>query len=300
MSDAGHDHHERSINVLAYALLINTVFFVVEAVGAYVANSLALLADAVHMLTDSGSLGLALFAAWIAMRPADEKRTYGYQRAEVLAAFLNAILLLAVVVYLLYESFQRFQNPQSIRAELVVAVGVLGLVANLAAAAVLTGSRDLLNVEGAYLHLLADAWSSVATIAVGVALTFTDYYILDPLFAVLIAAIVLYSTRDLLFDSLNILLQGAPGGVDVDHVKAYLESLDGVLDVHDVHVWALSSTEYTLSAHVIVADEADSDAVVARCQRELRSEFDIGHATIQIESEAYTHVADFDCYSATS
>lgn len=300
MSDAGHDHHERSINVLAYALLINTVFFVVEAVGAYFANSLALLADAVHMLTDSGSLGLALFAAWIAMRPADEKRTYGYQRAEVLAAFLNALLLLAVVVYILYESFQRFQSPQSIRAELVVAIGVLGLVANLAAAAVLTGSRDLLNVEGAYLHLLADAWSSVATIAVGIALTFTDYYILDPLFAVLIAAIVLYSTRDLLFDSLNILLQGAPGGVDVDHVKSYLENLDGVLDVHDVHVWALSSTEYTLSAHVIVADEADSDAVVARCQRELRSEFDIGHATIQIESEAYTHVADFDCYSTTS
>ncbi|WP_158055428.1 cation diffusion facilitator family transporter [Halorussus halophilus] len=290
------DHTETPLRALTIALAINTVFLVVEFVGALYADSLTLLADAVHMLTDSASLGLALLAAWVATRPADAKRTYGYQRAEVLGAFLNGIFLLATVAYILYDAIQRFQDPRAVRPLVVVVVGVLGLVANLAAAWVLRGDRELLNVEGAFLHLLADALGSVAAIVVGVALYYTDILVLDPLFAVLVAGLVLYSAKDLLADSLNILLQGTPSDVAIGEVTRYLGNLEGVVEVHDVHVWALDSTQTALSAHVVVADGTDPDAVLSHCRQELARKFDIDHATIQVESPEFSHVADFDCY----
>ncbi|WP_132058110.1 cation diffusion facilitator family transporter [Halorussus amylolyticus] len=292
-----HDHaHDTGLRALAVALTINTVFLVVEVVGALYADSLTLLADAVHMLTDSASLGLALFAAWVTARPADAKRTYGYQRAEVVAAFVNAIFLFATVGYILYESVQRFQDPRPVRPLVVVGVGLLGLAANLAAAWVLRERRDVLNVEGAFVHLLADALGSVAAIGVGIALVFTDLLILDPLFALVVSGLVIYSAKDLLADSLNILLQGTPRGVSVAEVTEYLRDLPGVLDVHDVHVWALSSTDYSLSAHIVVAEDADPDELLGVCRTRLGREFDIDHATIQVESASFSHVADFDCY----
>lgn len=286
--------------MLAYALAINTAFVVVELAGAYLSGSLALLADAVHMVTDSASIGLALFAAWIATRPADAKRTYGYQRAEVLGALANAIFLLAVVGYVLFDAYRRFQDPQPIDATIVVGVGAIGLLANLAAAYVLLGKRDLLNVEGAFLHLLADAAGSVAAIAAGLAIAATGWSVLDPIFALLISALILYSMGDLLREAVNILLQGAPAGVDVAEITRYLADLPGVVDVHDVHVWALSSSEYALTAHVVVTDEMDSDDVVGLCRRRLRDEFGIGHATVQVESEGYVHEVEFDCYADVS
>lgn len=292
----GHGHGQTAgRRALAIALAINTAFFLVEIAGALYAGSLALLADALHMLTDSASIGLALFAAWVAARPADARRTYGYQRAEVLGALANALLLLAVVGFVLFDAVRRLQDPQPVRPLVVVGVGVVGLAANLAAAAVLEDHRAVLNVEGAFLHLLADAAGSVAAIAVGTALLFTDLYVLDPLFALLIAVLVLYSMRDLLGDSLNILLQGAPRGVDVDAVRAYLAGRPGVVGVHDVHVWALSSTEFAMSAHVVVGEDADPDAVLSRCRAELGDRFGIGHATVQVESPAFEHTVDLEC-----
>lgn len=294
-----HDHRtgDRGRRVLAYALAINTAFVGVELVGAYLSGSLALLADAVHMVTDSASIGLALFAAWIATRPADAKRTYGYQRVEVLGALANAVFLLVVVGYVLVDAVQRFQDPQPIDATIVVGVGAVGLLANLAAAYVLMGKRDLLNVEGAFLHLLADAAGSVAAIVAGLAIAATGLYVIDPIFAVLISALILYSMQDLLGEALNILLQGTPAGVDVNEVTAYLADLPGVVDVHDVHVWALSSNEFALTAHVVVTDEMDTDDVVSVCRRRLSDEFRVGHATIQVESEGYVHEIEFDCYA---
>ena len=294
--DHDHDRTETPLGALAVALVINTAFLLIELAGALYADSLTLLADAVHMLTDSASLGLALLAAWVATRPADAKRTYGYQRAEVLGAFLNGVFLLATVVYILYDALRRFQDPRAVRPLVVVGVGVLGLLANLAAAWVLRGDRELLNVEGAFLHLLADALGSVAAIVVGVALFYTDLFVLDPLFAVLVAGLVLYSAKDLLAESLNILLQGTPDDVAVEEVTRYLATLAGVEAVHDVHVWALDSTHTALSAHVVVEDGTDPDDVLSRCRRELGRKFDIDHATVQVESSAYSHVADFDCY----
>jgi len=296
--DHGHDHGGGNMRALTIALAINTAFFVVELAGALYANSLTLFADAVHMITDSGSIALALFAAWVAARPADSKRTYGYQRAEILGALANGVFLLAVVAYILYDAVQRLQHPKPVKPLVVVGIGIVGLAANLAAAYALHGGRENLNVKGAYLHLLADAAGSVAAIVLGVTLYFTDFRILDPIFALLIAALVLYSAKDLLYESVNILLQGTPTDVDIAAVTDHIQRLDGVTDVHDVHVWALSTSRYALSAHVVVTEDADRDAVLDACQHDLAHEFDIDHATLQIERpDGSCETADIDCYN---
>ncbi|WP_331235471.1 cation diffusion facilitator family transporter [Natronorarus salvus] len=294
----GHDHSGHAMRPLTIALAINTTFFVVELAGALYSGSLTLLADAVHMLTDSASLGLALLAAWLATRPPDSVRTYGYGRTEVLAALANGLLLVATVGYILYEAVGRFVDPPAVQPEVIVVVGLVGLGANLAAAYVLVDDRENLNVRGAFLHLIADAASSVATVGVGVALLYTDYLVLDPLFAVLISVVILYSTRGLLADSLNVLLQGTPRDVDVEGIRGFLADLDSVEDVHDVHVWALSSNQYALSAHLVVGEEADSDRVLASSRSGLHERFGVDHATIQIESPTFEHRVSIDCYDA--
>ncbi|EFW93447.1 cation efflux family protein [Haladaptatus paucihalophilus DX253] len=297
----GHGGHGGSGNrrALKIALVINTAFFVVEIAGALYANSLTLLADAGHMLTDSASIVLALFAAWIATLDADSKRTYGYQRAEILAALANGVFLVIIVVYVAYEAVMRFQNPQDVKALPTIVIGVVGLGANLAGAYVLHGGRDSLNVEGVYLHLLTDAAGSLAAIALGVGLYVSDLYVLDPIFSLVIAALVLYSAKDLLIESVNILLQGTPSSVDVDDITGTLSDLDGAIDVHDVHVWALTNRSLACSAHVVVADDADRDAVLDAARHALNERHDIGHATIQVESESGDcETADFDCYPA--
>jgi len=298
-SDHSHDHGSGNRRALAIALAINTVFFVVEIVGAYYADSLTLFADATHMLTDSASIALGLFAAWVATRPADEKRTFGYSRAEILGALLNGLFLLAVVVYIGYEAAMRFQEPRMVKPVPVIVIGVVGLAANLAAAYVLTGGRDNLNVEGVFLHLLADAAGSVAAIALGVALLFTDLLWLDPAFSVLIALLVLYSAKDLLRESVNILMQGAPASVDVQGVAEALLAVDGVTEVHDVHVWAISSDRHACSVHLVVTGAADHDAVLETAREVLGERFDVGHATVQIERpDGSCETEDFDCYTA--
>lgn len=296
-SDHAAEHGSASRRALVAALVINTAFLVFEIVGAFLSGSLTLFADATHMLTDSMSLGLALGASWLAERPPDSKRTYGYQRAEVLAGFANGLFLIAVVGYLIYEAVERFQSPQAVDATTIIVVGVVGLGANLAAAWTLRGFRDSLNVEGAFLHLLADAAGSVAAVALGVALLFTDLYVLDPLFAVLIAGLVLYATKDLLADSLNILLQGTPGELDIDEVTVALGEIEGVTEVHDVHAWALASSRWALSAHVVAAEESDPNAIITRAQRHLGTEFGIDHATIQVETGERVDVVEVECYS---
>lgn len=290
----GSDGNQRALKI---ALAINTAFFVVEVAGALYANSLTLLADAAHMLTDSASLLLALLAAWIATLAADEKRTYGYQRAEILAALANGVFLVAIVAYIAYEAIVRFQNPQPVKALPTIVVGVIGLAANLAGAYVLHGGRDSLNIQGAYLHLLADAAGSVAAILLGLTLYVSDLHILDPIFSLIIAALVLYSATDLLAESVNILLQGTPTHVDVDAVTDSLRDIDGVTDVHDVHVWALTNRDLACSAHAVVTDDADRDTILDHCRHVLGDHHHIDHATIQIETHhGNCETADFDCY----
>lgn len=296
----GHDHTQASRRALAIALAINTAFLVVEVGGAVLADSLTLLADAVHMLTDSASLGLALFAAWVATRPADRRRTYGYQRAEVIGALVNGLLLVAAVGYVLLDAYRRFQDPRPVDPFIVVGVGVVGLGANLAAAWALSSHRETLNVEGAFLHLVFDAAGSVAAIVAGLVIWQTGLYVVDPIFALLIAALVLYSTRDLLADSLNVLLQGTPRDVDLGEVVAALEAVDGVADAHHVHVWSLDSRRTALSAHLVVEEGVDRDDVLGHCRQGLADRFGIDHATIQLESPGFAETVELECYPATS
>lgn len=292
----GHGHRAASRRALVIALIINTVFLIVELIGALLSGSLTLLAEAAHMLTDSMSLGLALVASWLAERPPDAKRTYGYQRAEVLGALANGLLLLGVVGYVLYEALRRFQSPPSVDAVTIIVVGFIGLFANLAAAWVLQAHRGSLNIEGAFLHLIVDAAGSLAAVGLGVALLFTDLYILDPLFAVLIAGLVLYATKDLLANSLNILLQGTPRELSVEKITAALGGIDGVEAVHDVHAWALNSSKLALSAHVVAAEDADQNAIIRRAQQLLGTEFGVDHATIQVETGERIDVVEVNCY----
>jgi len=294
----GHSHdHTGNRRALLIALAINSAFFVVELAGALYANSLTLLADAAHMLTDSGSLALALLAAYLATRAADRRRTYGYQRVEILGALVNGVVLVGIVVYVAYEALVRLGNPHPVKAVPTAVVGVVGLGANLGAAYALHGGRENLNVRGAYLHLLADAAGSLAAVVLGVALLFGPYYVLDVAFSLVIAALVLYSAKDLLRDSLNVLLQGAPRELSVDDVLAGLAALEGVSDVHDLHVWTLASEQYACSVHVVVAEDADRDAVLERCRHVLGEEFGVGHATVQVETnDGACETADFDCY----
>ena len=296
----GHDHTSGSMRALTIALGINTAFFAVELVGALYANSLTLLADAAHMLIDSGSIAIALFAAWVATRAADQKRTYGYERAEILGAAINGIALIAIVVYIAYEAVMRFQNPQPIKPLPTIIVGVIGIGTNLAAAYVLMGGRDNLNIEGVILHLLADAAGSFAAIVLGVVALFSDLYILDPAFSVVIAILVLYSAKDLIYDSTNTLLQGTPTDVDVNELSSSLRELEGVEMVIDIHAWALSSDTYACSVRLEVADSVDRDDLLDQCREAINHGFGIDHATIEMTSShgEQTQTADIECYSS--
>lgn len=303
----GHDHSHShthgdggssstSLRRLIAAFLVNTVFFAVVLAGAFVSNSLTLLAEALHMLTDSASLVLALFAAWVASKPADSNRTYGYNRAEVIAGFLNGAVLVGVAGYIVYDAYQRLQSPFEVDPLVIIVVGLIGLFANVAAAALLVEDRDNLNIEGAFLHLAVDAASSFAVVAGGVIIHLTGFHLIDPILAVAIACLVLYSVSDLLQDSVNILLQGSPRHIDIDEVTSALESVDGVLATHHVHAWALDSNTTAVSAHVVIGEAYTAEDGLRNCRAELEERFDFDHVTIQPEPVEFAEELDVACY----
>lgn len=296
-----HDHSthgdDSSFRRLAAAFVINTVFFLVVLGGAFVSNSLTLMAEALHMVTDSASLILAIFAAWLASKPADAARTYGYNRAEVLAGLVNGVVLVGVAGYIVYDAFTRLQEPFEVDPVVIVVIGVVGLIANIVAAGLLINDRDNINVEGVFLHLAVDAASSFAVVVGGVIIYFTGFHVVDPILAVLIAFLVLYSVSDLLRDSLNILLQGSPREVDVDEVVDVLERVNGVVGAHHVHLWALDSNTIALSTHIVVRESAEFEQMLYECHRSIDNELDIDHMTIQVESEECINGVETDCYT---
>ena len=234
-------------------MAITTTFFVVELAGAYVSNSLALLADAAHMLTDVAALGLALFAMWLASRATSPERTFGYLRAEILAALVNAVTLIVLAIYIFWEAWQRFQEPPEVKSGPLLVVAIAGMLANIASAWVLSrggGHRDNLNTRGAFLHVLGDLLGSVATIAAALIITFTGWYAADPILSVLIGGLVVFGAWSLLRESVDVLLEAAPRGVVVADVRRAMDAVPGVSGVHDLHVWTVTSGLTALSAHV--------------------------------------------------
>jgi len=268
------------------ALLIIILIFLVELVGGFAANSLALLSDAGHMLTDAMALVLALLATIFAARPATEKRTYGFYRLEILSALFNGALLTLISLYIFYEAYQRFLHPSPVQSGVMLMVATIGLLANVGAAVILVGSsKENLNVRAAFLHVLSDLGSSVGVIIGGVIIKFTSWYYVDPMLGVLIGLLILRGAVMLVSDSANILLEAVPKGIDMEEVAGTIKKVKGVKDIHDLHIWTITSGMNAISAHILIEDsEAESAPVILKKINELlNSKYNISHATFQTE-----------------
>ena len=286
-SGAAHGHAVTSENgagarrALCIALAITLGFSVVEAVGGWLAGSLALLSDAGHMVTDAAALGLALFADAIARRPPSKRASYGYGRAEVLAAFVNAIAMLAVVAAIAIEAVRRLLDPAPVAGGLLIGVALAGLIANLVAAWVLSRVSGSLNTRGAFLHVLGDLLGSLAAVVAGGVILATGWTPIDPILSLAVSVLILRSTWQLLKQSTGVLMEGVPTHLDYDAIGRSLAALPGVIDVHDLHIWHMTSEGVALSAHLSLARGDDWLATLARARRMLAVDHGIRHATLQ-------------------
>ena len=285
----GHAHNHTAgarSRMLASALGLTTAFLIAELIGSFVFNSLALLSDAAHMLTDSAALAIALAAVKIGQRPADDTRTFGYRRFEILAAAFNALLLFAVAGYVLWEAIGRFVEPTEVQSTGMLIVAAIGLVINFIAMKLLSAGKDQsLNVKGAYLEVWADMLGSIGVIVGALVIMLTGWQWVDPLVAIGIALWVLPRTWVLLKDTTQILLEGVPHGIDLAELRAAIATTPGVAGVHDLHVWSLTSDDHSLSTHVELAEGADFETVRTAVAKVLHDRYDIEHATIQMERE---------------
>ncbi len=269
---------------LGVALGLAAGYMVAEAVGGLLTNSLALLADAGHMLSDVAALGLSWFALWIAERPPNARKTYGYYRMEILAALANGATLVAVAIYVFIEACERMLHPPQVQGGTMLAIAAGGLGVNLLSLAVLRGVRDAsLNLRGAWLHVLGDSLGSVGAMIAGAMIFSFGWHWADPAVSAAIGALIIYSAWRLLSESVAVLMESAPRGIDVDAVEAALRGVPGVLGVHDLHVWTITSGMDSLSAHVVAEDHGPSAPLLRDIRRILASRFGIHHVTIQIE-----------------
>jgi len=271
--------------MLGWALALTSTYLVAEVIGGIVFNSLALLSDAAHMLTDVAALVIALLAIKLGQRSADDRRTFGYRRFEILAAAFNAVLLFAIAIYVFVEAIERFTEPQEVQSWGMLAVAAIGLVVNVVSMQLLQAGKDRsFNVKGAYLEVWADMIGSVGVIAGAIAIRVTGWTWIDPVVAVAIGLWVLPRTWILLRDTTNVLLEGVPGGLELRQVRAAIAAAPGVAGLHDLHVWSTSNDDVSCTAHVTLAPEADADTVRASVVTMLSARFGIEHCTIQTEA----------------
>jgi cobalt-zinc-cadmium efflux system protein len=265
-------------------LALAASYMLAEIAGGLWTGSLALLADAAHMAADVAALALSLFAFWLARRPASAGRTYGYQRAEILAALANGSALVAVAIGIALEAAERIGAPAPVRAAPMLAIAAGGLAVNgLGLFLLREGRGDNLNLRGAWLHLLSDALGSGAAIGAGLAILLFDWRLADPLASLAIAALVIHAAWSLLRETVAVLMESAPGHIDVDRVREAIRAVAGVESVHDLHVWTITSGRVSLSCHVCAVDGAPSARLLQAIQRRLREDFGIAHSTIQVE-----------------
>lgn len=283
---AGHDHGAGANSKrLAIALALTATFVVVELIDAWWFNSLALLSDAAHMFTDTAALAIALVAIKVGEKPADDKRTFGYRRFEILAAAFNAILLFLVAGYILWEGIGRLREPQEVQSLGMLAVATAGLIVNLISMRILAPAKDAsMNVKGAFLEVWADMLGSAGVIAAAILIWLTGWQWIDPLVAIGIGLFVLPRTWLLLRDTMNVLLQGVPRGFDLQAVREAIGAVPGVAGVHDLHLWSLAGSDGTLTAHVTLAENAAADPVRSAVSEMLEQRFEIHHATLQMET----------------
>jgi cobalt-zinc-cadmium efflux system protein len=280
------EHHHGGSAGLKRALLLTCIILGVEFAGGVLSHSLALLSDAGHVLTDVFALGLAWFALEQAKRPADERRSYGYQRVGILAALVNAATLIAIVALIAWEAVQRLLHPEPVQGEIVIASALIGIAVNAFVAFGLRGESKNLNLRAALLHVMGDLAASAGVVVAGVIILFTGFLYVDPILSLLIAVLIAHGAWSIVRETVNLLLEGTPGDVKVDAVNKEILSTARVTGVHDLHVWALSSEDLALSAHIVMEDcvLADAEHTVRDLELRLCEKFGIGHTTIQVES----------------
>lgn len=281
-----HAHNPATGRKLHISLWITVAFIVVEFVAGVKAQSLALLSDAGHNFTDSLALGLAWFAFYLQSKPPTERKTFGYLRAGVLAGFVNALTLVVLALFIFFEAYERFLTPRVVQEDIMIVVAAAGLLVNVAVMwALHSESRDDLNIRGAFMHMLGDALSSVGIIIGGIAIVYTSSLWIDPLLSVLIGVLILWSGWDIIREAIDILLEGLPRGITRDDVCDAIRDVNGVIDVHDLHVWSLSSSSHALSCHTVIDDlpPSESDVILRRINEVLGDRFHIHHTTIQFE-----------------
>jgi len=285
-SHHGHHHGSRAKHGarLLWTLALTAGYMVAEVIGGYLADSLALLADAGHMFSDVAALALSLFAAWIAQRPPTPQHSYGYHRAEILAALANGATLIAISLLIFVEAFRRFSSPEPVAGLLMMGIATGGLVVNVIGLVLLhEGKSENLNLHGAWLHLLTDALGSMAALSAGALIWAFGWYWADPLASILIGLLVIYSSWSLLKQAIDILMERTPAHLDVQAVESAMLTVPGVTQIHDLHIWTITSGMESLSAHAVVVRDHDPQRALEGLRRVLHDRFGIDHITIQIE-----------------
>ncbi len=297
-----HDHgRPESRRALGVALGLTAAYTAVEVVGGLLTGSLALLADAVHMLSDNVALVLALVAVWLASRPTTPERTYGYKRAEVLAALANGVLLVALAIWIFVEAAMRLRHPGDVLGGWMLVIAVLGIAVNVGAGLALFGSRrDSINVEAAFRHVVGDLLGSIGVAVAAIVIVITGWTQADALVSILIGVLVLASAWGIVRDSTSILLEAAPRGIDTELLGRRLAGAPGVVEIHDLHVWTITSGFPALSAHVLVRPGDDCHARRRELERVLHDEFEIEHTTLQVDHAADGGLVEMGRFSATT
>ena len=288
-----HDHsHNHSIKsskekkALGIVLVLTFIFMIVEAVAGFYTESLALLSDAGHMLTDVFAVGLAFLAVWFAEKPPTSTKTFGFYRAEILAAFFNSLLLFAISFAILFEAYKRIQTPEEVKSIEMTIVAVVGLVINLINAYILYKYQSgNLNIKGALYHVISDALGSVGAITAGIIMITTKWYYADSLVSILVSLLIIRVAWGLFKESSHILLQGAPKGIDLNAVKNCICAHEGVISAHDIHAWTLTQGFEVFSAHLVVKNMDNSEELISNINKELSEKFNINHVTLQLENE---------------
>ncbi|MED4934446.1 cation diffusion facilitator family transporter [Heyndrickxia coagulans] len=288
----GHQHHHHEPaqygKVFAAGIGLNVLFVAVEAIYGFFSDSLSLLADAGHNLSDVLGLIISWAAVWLGKKLPTKKRTYGFKKSSVIAALLNAIILLIAIGAIFVEAVQRFAHPEPVAGKTVMAVAVIGIIINtITALLFMSGRKTDLNIRGAFLHMAADALVSLGVVIAGAIMLFTGWEWVDPVTSILIAVVIFAGTWGLLRESADLSLDAVPAGVDAGAIKTYLEQIPTVLNVHDLHIWGMSTTETILTVHIVRSQIEDNDQLLEKLEKDLHDKFGIEHATIQIEKGTY-------------
>jgi cobalt-zinc-cadmium efflux system protein len=295
------DHVSDSRQRLSIVLLLTSLYTIAEVLGGLWTGSLALFADAGHMLTDVAALSLALMAVWFSARPATSTKTFGYYRLEILAALVNGVALVVISLLVFYEAYRRWAAPPVVRSNAVILVAAGGLIINLVSARILHGRHAVdLNIRGVWLHVISDAMGSIAALLAGAIMSIYRWYAADPLFSVIISLLIVWSSWRLIRDSANVLLEGTPAHINLAAVEAAILQTEGVDDVHDLHVWTITSGREALSAHVIHEDSISQAKLLQELREKLHDRFGVDHLTIQMETPDFEDDTFHFCHAGTA